>query len=519
MQSTAANTADSHRRAAAFIAAVVAIIAIVAFGLLIAMGQLKGAAWSLSRAEFDQNLFHLKVITKFAAEIPAPNLRDYLSATTPGFHLVLALVQRVASPDLLALRGISAMFTVVLLALVAWSAARSMLARGAGPLLAAASALVLAACVGCSSYVLQSGLYLLPDNAAWLLVYLTMLLSLFIARSPARVAPLLLGGLFVALLVFTRQIHLWAAAMLWAAAVVAVASMPPTLTSAPARAPSSLSLASLLRALPKPHTLLALGVTVPAFTIVAAFAITWGGLAPPMFRAATNPAAQGGALADPSSTATVVTGISPATPAFILALLGVFGLFFLPILLHVLRHEWKSRPLWRDVTLGTAAATAIALLAPTTFSMPTRFGALWNITRKFEGDPAFNTLAGFKLPTLVIGHANLVIVALAALGGAILALYWRALDHRVRWVLAVGLAGFVAAMSAQALSWQRYFEPMLLLWLITATLNLRTHGPMSHGPAAASAAAPEPKPAFWWLLGPVALALLLTLVTRSQLGI
>jgi len=39
---------------------------------------------------------------------------------------------------------------------------------------------------------------------------------------------------------------------------------------------------------------------------------------------------------------------------------------------------------------------------------------------------------------------------------------------RVRLVLGISLLAFMAAGTAQALSWQRYFEPMLLMWVALA---------------------------------------------------
>jgi hypothetical protein len=47
---------------------------------------------SHARTSFDQDLFHLKVIVQFSTQWPRLDLRDYLSATTPGLSAMLMRV-------------------------------------------------------------------------------------------------------------------------------------------------------------------------------------------------------------------------------------------------------------------------------------------------------------------------------------------------------------------------------------------------------------------------------------------
>src|SRR4051794_39707330 len=46
------------------------------------------------RASYDQNVYHLPTIRQFASELPRPDFSNYLSATTPGYHLILAILSR-----------------------------------------------------------------------------------------------------------------------------------------------------------------------------------------------------------------------------------------------------------------------------------------------------------------------------------------------------------------------------------------------------------------------------------------
>src|SRR4051794_40758262 len=69
------------------------------------------------RASYDQNVYHLRTIRQFASELPRPNFSNYWSATTPGYHLIVAAVAKVGGfvNNLMALKLLAAVFTVNLL--------------------------------------------------------------------------------------------------------------------------------------------------------------------------------------------------------------------------------------------------------------------------------------------------------------------------------------------------------------------------------------------------------------------
>lgn len=490
---------------------------------LIVLSATRGGGFDVGRAKFDQDLFHLKVITQFAQELPTPGLRDYLSATTPGYHLVLAAVQRVFGAPEVVLRLAGALCTAGLVGLLVWVGANASRPRERASEALSHShredgwwwAFAPALPVFCSSYVVQSGMYLLPDNAAWLMVALVMVFSLKLAtieedekaqRLRALRRWITPGACVLAALVFTRQIHIWAAAALWTGVLVACARLDLSpRTSATPLARTIEHAGTLLRSVTNRAVILTVLATAPAFATVGSFVLVWGGLTPPKFRASTNPDAISGAV-----DATTVTGASPATAVLVLALVGLFGLFFAGYWLscslsHTPGTKGRIQALidtLRGGALGGLIAGVLAAIPATTWQSPSRKGALWEITRKFEGD---SILAGITLPRLVIAdHVNLIMWLLAVVGGVVLGICWRAADARERWVLAAGLIAFTAANCAQALSWQRYLEPMVLLWWALAISALRWHGPTTIRR--------------WAWIGPVLLAGLLTLVTFSQFG-
>jgi hypothetical protein len=428
-------------QAAALAAITAAIIASVVAVPIILFAPLGG------RQAFDQNLFHLKAIERFSRQWPAPDLRDYESATTPGYHLALALVHRFVTDNTTALRLVSLVFTLALVAGLAWS-----LAARAPPIGAVALTLPLV----CSLYVLSSATALLPDNLAWLLVMGVLLLAL---RPRVDGPALALAGLALLALVLTRQVHLWAAAPIWLAAWLA--DRPPTLW--PARHERATTFA---------RTALAVACTLPAFLAVFLFARLWGGLTPPAFQPAGSP------LTTPDYTA--VQGRNPANPALILAIVAVLAPFFVGFFAHTLR---SIRP-WPIALLAAILGTALAIVPDTTYSLEHgRYSGLWALA---------------KLGPVLLNHTAVALVPLSAAGAALLALFFQALPRREALILAGALAAFTAAQTMNALAWQRYIEPLVLLMLALAagTMLQRT-----------------PAPPRWAYLGPALLAGLLAIVT------
>src|SRR6185503_20842297 len=83
------------------------------------------------RAGQDQLQYHEPAIRQFAAELPRPELHDYLSATTPGYHLLLGVAVRAGLDSRTALQCLGSLFTAAMLGTLAWAcAARAGTAAG-----------------------------------------------------------------------------------------------------------------------------------------------------------------------------------------------------------------------------------------------------------------------------------------------------------------------------------------------------------------------------------------------------
>lgn len=401
------------------------VAALVALTLAICLPLILGGVMK-GRGAHDQLNFHEKVVRTFAQQWPRPEIDDYLSATTPGYHVALAWATRIGLESTEELRLVGLTFTIGLVATlglwVAWRVDR-------------VTALVVCLPVVCSLYVIQSGAWMLPDNLGWWIALLMLMLAL---RRKFDAWTLLFGGVVLALLVVCRQIHIWAAAPLWVAAWLSadVEDNPAVFESPDGRIrETGLELMSNM-AIRLFHAFLALLASAPAFAFLLLFQGLWMGLVPPSFQEMYR--------GDPTVPAPLLA--SPAAPAFFLAILGVVSLFFAGYLaqpLLVILRKWSIL-----IPVAAAVGVILALLPETTYSEPNRTSGLWNAVK--------------AMPVLW-GRTSIVMLALAPLGAvALLAWAW-ALPHRSRWVLLSAIAGFVAAQCVSAQLWQRYTEPFVLM--------------------------------------------------------
>lgn len=451
------------------------------------------------RAGFDALNYHVPAIRQFAAELPRPNLNDYLSATTPGYHLLMGAVYRITQ-SVSAVQILSGAFGVwIFTYAITWlapglAAYRGMITgqRGSASLQpkdlfpATAIALPLAASV----YIFTATVWPVPDNPAWFLV---MLLIMLAWRPKWSVAHAVAAGAALICLALVRQIHLWAAGPI----IIAAWMSAGTQSGLPVRLIQThdagwtwgdLVFTQLDRRIKRAG--IAALCTVPAFAIVWYFKHLWGGLTPPTF--------QGQYPVDMSKPALLQLINAPAAPAFVLALFGVFGPFF---------AAWWGPSALRGIAssrgrliliAGALAGLVVALVPATTHSVAEgRWSGLWNIAE--------------KLPT--VGHTSVLIAMLSMLGGLIVAAMVLGMRVSQAAVLVTTIAGFAAAQMASFQLWQRYNEPFVLIILI-----------ISCGPLLGSndvTEAPRPLSGLWWwrlrIAGPVVLAALLAVVTVIEL--
>lgn len=433
--------------------------------ILPAVAAIWAAGAEIRRAAFDEREFHRPVIEKFARDFPRVDLADYPAATAPGYHLILAAVHRYVWSDVRLLRAVSAGITVLLVSVLGWSLGRRL------PL---GTAVAVGLPLVTSIYVVSSGGWLLPDNLGWLTVLLALLLA-YRRRIDAHAYAT--AALLLAAAVFVRQVNLWPWGVLLLAAVLAPAEEREEIEADAQRSAGPAVAHAWGR------RLLAMGLAgVPALLLLAWFYRLWGGLTPPAFH---TPGVGAG---------THHAGANPAVPAMVLAVLGATGPFFIAFAWRPLakRRSAGGHP-GRVLIAGLLLGMGTALVVPTSWDHAAgRSSGLWNVSRAF---PA-------------IADRSVLIAGLAAVGGATVAAGFAALGARDRWIWLAAWACFIAAQSANAMAWHRYYEPFCLMMLALAASRA--------GVTAADTSAPPPPPRFAWA-GPVVLAALLATVTVYSL--
>lgn len=384
-----------------------ALLVLIPAWTLILGGALEG------RGAHDQLNYHEPVIVRFAADWPSPNTADYLSATSPGYHLVLAAAAQVLGHERVTLQLLASLFSAGLFGLVGFIACGRLGVR---------RTVVLMLPLAGSMYLFYPAVWLLPDNAAWLGVVAVVWMSL---RWRVGVVPLIGAMVVTGALVYTRQIHLWVLAPVWTAAYLG------------ARDPAaSQRLAWDVPALFRGEQLLGLGRVGVAMVaaalpcgILAVLVREWGGLTPPFFQGAYH-------------------GGNTAAPAFILSLFAVFAPWYAVFSWGGLARTVSGGKV--GMVIGAVLGLAFALAAPSTYSTEAgRYSGLWNVTR--------------ELPR--IADRSVLILMLSPVGGALVMGMLGMLGRRDRWVMAATLVGFMAAQSASHELWQRYTEPFVLLYL------------------------------------------------------
>ncbi len=383
-----------------------ALLALIPAWVLILSGDVNG------RGAYDQLNYHEPAIVRFAQQWPRMEVGNYLSATTPGYHIALATVSQVIGTDRIGLQLVGSLFSGALLLVLGLALARRVGAR---------RAIGLGLPLVGSMYVFFPAVWLLPDNAGWLGVVAVLLLAL---SGRIDVWFHVSIGVALLLLVLTRQIHVWVAGVAIAAAWLGSAGEN---SEAPCWDIAGFSGrgvgASVTRAA------IVAGAMVPSVLALGWFVRMWGGLTPPQFHGAHQ-------------------GVNPAAAAFILAMFGLMGAFFVPLAWRGLSRSLASN---RVQLLGGAVFGLLASVAvPTGYSVEAgRYSGLWNLTK--------------QIPT--VGERSLLIIGLATLGGGLVMWFLGSLGRRERWVFGAAIAGYIAAMTASHEVWHRYVEPHALIVL------------------------------------------------------
>jgi len=423
----------------------------VLYGVLVLPMILSGAGYG--PPAWDEETFHLPIVQKMVEQWPRVDVVEYDSATTPGYHLLMALVLKLTG-SLTACRLVSAAMSWGLL-MAAYAAARRVLAPrapvsgGRAVMHSGWIAAVLVLPLALSQYFLGAAIWLTTDNAALLFVALALGGAVTARFTPGRGVLL---GVWALVAVLVRQLHVWVAAPIGLAALLA----SPLARFAPA------VLRDDERQSPRRWENLVCGVIAAALpaAALAVFIVLWGALLP------RSEAIRGQHL----------RGMNPATFAFALSLLGVLGVFFLTVAPGgVVGQMRRLHARWGTVAMSAGAGLVSALAFPTFWVDRVRDTGLWALVKAGP----------------VVMERSVVLAALAPMGAVVLLLLFRAANEAGRrapaLVLMLGMLAWVTAQSANIMCWHRYFEPLMLVclaWLAAMGVRERVRAAHLVGPAA-----------------------------------
>ena len=359
----------------------------------------------------DERDYHWPTIVEFADELPRPDLRDYQSATTPLFHLSMAVAKASGAPFLL-LRGLN-----LLISLGCVLAVFSFLTRYTTPERALGYALAFAV----SLYVVNGAVRLMTDNMALLFIVLAM--TALVEPEPPSTGRVVAAAIWMSLATLTRQTAIW---------LVPVALWQTLRWSA----------------VPVDRRLRHAAILALPILVLVPFVLLWHGLAPPS--SANLHQVHSGTLR--SSLRVLILSLT---------VLGFYGTFFLPAFVQAFRA--RGGRLWHLALI--LAGCAVLLVA-------VQFNYAAVMSTAAEGHrirPSGMLIKACKyVPDLL--STSLLVWVLAPIGAAIVYVVSRQ-GARAQFLVWSALSWQLATIMNVHL-YQKYYEPFWLIFLGAAAAGL-----------------------------------------------
>jgi len=346
----------------------------------------------------DEVSFHYNTVISFLDQFPELNLRDYPSATTPLYHILLTLASFIIGNDLIALRIINLVLSLICLLVVYQYLAR----RGGNWHNAFCFSLIFLV----SPYFIRASIMLFTDNVALLFTFLALMM-LGTANSSRR--QFFWANVFILSAVLTRQVYAW---LIGVAVFVIFQEM----------VDNKFDFKKVIKS--------ALPVLIPTGGLFF-FVFLWGGLTPLRFQGEHE-----------------AFGLNWDVPVYILSLLGIFGVFLVPWFYRLYKESHKK---WNaPIIAGLIIAGFIYLLIHPVSNAYSpelmRGGALWLMTTYFPMVLSSSILFWIFFP------AGLVLLYL-------LIQYHFA---KQEYLIIVSLFLWLLFSMTSVRTYQRYYEPFLL---------------------------------------------------------
>lgn len=371
------------------------LVFMIGFFYLLALPMIL-SGYNSGRAFFDQQHFHLPSVLLFIEQF---DFSTYRSATTPGYHALLALFGRFFSADEIFLKLAGSLFSAFFIAV---------LASQLYPRFYSVKTLFLLLPLIFSLYFFPAAVWLIPDNLAWLSVALIFTLTSKIPlthlTSPIKIQYAYVGFILVGAML-VRQSNLWLASVVWATALASLLWVK----QSNGQKVSTGSWAFL--------------VTLPAFIGFYLFYLLWGGLVPPEFQKAHQ-------------------HFSFSVPAFFFSVFFVYALFYLPVCFSAIRSlAVKRKYYW--IGAGLTLGFILAIFPDTNYDRSMgRFSGLWNFVKIAPS----------------VANKSLLILACSTLGGGLFFVMLLLLNKALRLVVSLATLVFIFSQMANLFVYERYFS-------------------------------------------------------------
>jgi hypothetical protein len=370
----------------------------------------------------DQDRYHVPAIQQISAKWPRLDLKqDCLSAIAPGYHYFLATLGRIFGAKIMVLRMINLLVSLIGLLMLYRFAARNGLPW---------HAFWLVLPLATSNFFVKSASWVVTDNASLTLVILTLWL-LFMGRSAGDGGWL--TGIAATAATMCRQLNVWLLGPMLLKRLISKRRKPEACDEGIHRSTEAW-LADLAGIVP---------LLLPALLLCVLYR-AWNGFVPPQWRDAS-------------------LSVSSCPIAYLLSVFGVLGFFY---------TIGRGRDFWRgcraDPLIWSLAGVGVfaAILSPSSYSPGQgRWGGY------FWG-------AVCLLPN--VADRSLLFLFAAPLGGVIVGAVFRAIGRAsgrvsaLLWLVAV--ASWAATFVINRQVFHRYYEPMVLVFLVMGSALSMTTG-------------------------------------------
>lgn len=347
--------------------------------------------YNAGRAFIDQDLGHLPAISFFTQQL---DFSDYPSATTPGYHVLIAVFAKTITQNVIFLKLISSLISAAFIGVFA-----GLLHRKASRL----QTIFLLLPMIFSLYFFPDGVWLVPDNLAWLTVAALLILT---ATTSPGATYYIAATLLLPLAVFIRQPNIWLASIPWATGLSSLLFSP---------TPKQKKIV---------HGGMTIVITIPAFLVLFYFYTTWNGLVPPTVQGRHERA------------------LSYCVPAFFLSIFFIYSVFYISFVIDAMKKIITPRAYSWIITGGLLGFLAAVIPATDYNYEAGRFSGFWNFVRVAP----------------VIGQTSILLTITSTLGGTLFFSWLLLLKKKFRLILFLAALAFVAALIPNALVLERYFS-------------------------------------------------------------